>query len=458
MRRGHCRPRVEALEARRVLDGSQWLVVFRDLNLGTTLDDQAVGEQQFLYDHGIQNVKAVEALDLDGTFIVQASSDATQDTLAAELQDLPGFAIVEQADESQAPTGTFEPGPPLDGLVPAPADDSTPPPGSFNTTSVAPAALGHMILLSNGTVMAQGSGISKTWYQLTPDINGNYANGTWSALPSMGLERKDYGSNVLPSGKVLIVGGEYSGPSGVKNVINSGEIYDPVANSWSPIANFPQNAFGDDPTVVLPNGQVLAGYIFGPQTYIYNPDPTINTWTQTGTKLRNDRSDEETWVKLPDGSVLSYDIWASPDGGPGLSQRYMPATGTWVDAGTVPVPLSGSSVDHELGPALQLADGRIFFIGATSNTALFNPATNSWTAGPTLPSGLGADDAPAAVLPNGHVIFAADISNPTFTGPTHLFDFDPNAPIASSLSEITGQTGFPSQLTSDLDHAAFTTL
>src|SRR5262249_46634893 len=154
-------------------------------------------------------------------------------------------------------------------------------------------SIGIMILLSNGTVMAQGGGVSKTWLQLKPDANGNYANGTWSSLASMSTQRLYYGSNVLPSGKVLIVGGEYSGLAGAKNVTNTGEIYDPVANTWSTIANFPQNAFGDDPTVILPDGRVLAGYIFGPQSYIYNP--TNDTWTQAATKLRNDRSDEETW-------------------------------------------------------------------------------------------------------------------------------------------------------------------
>src|SRR5205814_7952391 len=46
-----------------------------------------------------------------------------------------------------------------------------------------------------------------------------------------------------------------------------------------------------------------------------------------------------------------------------------------------------------------------------------------WAAGPSLPSGLGADDAPGAMLPNGHFLFAAD--KPLFNGPTKLFDFDP---------------------------------
>ena len=140
-----------------------------------------------------------------------------------------------------------------------------------------------MMLLSNGHVMAQGGGITKAWYQLTPDIQGSYSTGTWSSLASMGLQRLYFGSNILNDGKVFLVGGEYSGTvPPINNWINTGEIYDPVANSWSPIAVFPQSQFGDDPTAILPNGNILAGYLSGPQTYIYNP--TANTWTPDGSQ------------------------------------------------------------------------------------------------------------------------------------------------------------------------------
>jgi hypothetical protein len=37
-----------------------------------------------------------------------------------------------------------------------------------------------MELLSDGTVMAQRSGVSNQWVKLTPDASGNYATGTWS--------------------------------------------------------------------------------------------------------------------------------------------------------------------------------------------------------------------------------------------------------------------------------------
>src|SRR5262249_7986076 len=160
------------------------------------------------------------------------------------------------------------------------------------------------------------------------------------------------------------------------------------------------------------NGDVLAGYLSGPQTYIYHP--ATNTWTATGNKLTNDNSDEETWVKLPDGSVLSYDVCTNDPTGcsRGHAQRYVPSSGTWVDSGTVPVPLTSKALGYELGPALLLPDGRVFQIGATNQTALYTPSTNSWAAGPSLPANMGADDAPAAMLPNGHVLLIADTSSP----------------------------------------------
>ncbi len=293
-----------------------------------------------------------------------------------------------------------------------------------------------MMLLSDGRVMAQGGAgnASKQWSALTPDATGNYVNGTWAPLPSMGLERLYMGSNVLPSGKVFVVGGEYSGPATTQNFTPTGEIYDPIANTWTAIPDFPQVNFGDDPTMLLPNGKILAGFLSGPQTYLY--DPAANSWTQTGTKLRGDASDEETWVLLKDGSVLSYDVFSSVNTGIGHAQRYFPSTGTWADAGIVPVPLSSSGVGFELGPAALLPDGRVIQIGAQGNSAIYDPASNTWSAGPATPGGLGADDAPGAMMPNGHFLFAAD--TPLFNGPTHLIDFDP---VADTMTDVTPNTG-----------------
>jgi hypothetical protein len=296
----------------------------------------------------------------------------------------------------------------------------------------APAGLGTMFAMPDGSIMAQQAGVSNQWFKLTPGPQGDPATyGTWSSLASMGRQRLYFGSNILHDGRVFVMGGEYSGSSGSQDDTNTGEIYDTSTNTWGNIANFPQSKFGDDPTVLLDNGQILCGYILGTQTYLYNP--VGNTWTQTGSKLHSDRSDEETWLKLPDGSVLSYDVFNDVDNGHSTAQRYVPSTGQWVDAGTVPVDLSSSTLGDEMGGATLLPDGRAWFVGATGHTAFYTPSTNSWTAGPDLPNGQHADDAPLCALINGNVLVAADGPGATFSPPTHIYEFDP---IAKTYTEV----------------------
>jgi hypothetical protein len=312
------------------------------------------------------------------------------------------------------------------------------PAGTWTTlTNLAPATtagIQAMLLLSDGRVMAQGGSdtASKNWYALTPDATGDYINGTWSSLKNMSLERLFFASNVLPSGKVFVLGGEYTGPNTDANFDNSGQIYDPTTNTWSNIPNYPQPNFGDDPTVVLPNGTILAGDIFTATTHIF--DPIAKTWTLTGTKLRGDQSDEETWVMLPGGNVLSYDVFASPSSGPGSAQYYNASTGQWIDAGQVPVPLSGGQFGFELGPATLLPDGRVFQVGANGNNVLYDPKTNSWTQAPSTPGGFEGDDSPGAMLPNGHFIYTADSPPSIFTPPTKIFDYDP---VNNTITDIT---------------------
>ena len=251
-----------------------------------------------------------------------------------------------------------------------------------------------MLLLSDGSVMVHGSvnitavaggppqafsnTSSSAWYKLTP--NGNdYITGSWTPLSSMSVPRKFFASNVLPSGKVLVLGGEYTldnnnPPNEINANLSSGEIYDPLANTWSNIKDFSttgNSQFGDDPTEMLPGGKVLAGLINGPATYIY--DPLANTWTQTNnSKSRLDQSDEESWVTLPDDSILSYDVFGST-ASVGHSQRYIPSTGLWQDAGNLPFALSSSAVGSELGPAFLLPNGDAWFTGGNGNTAFYTP-------------------------------------------------------------------------------------
>ena len=108
----------------------------------------------------------------------------------------------------------------------------------------APNNIGTMLLLPDGTVMAQqfAKNNNTSWYKLSPDANGHYANGNWSNLSSMHFNRLYYSSVVLQDGRVFIAGAEYG------NGTTNAEIYDPVANSWS-IVSIPSGIINLNNTV-----------------------------------------------------------------------------------------------------------------------------------------------------------------------------------------------------------------
>ncbi len=331
---------------------------------------------------------------------------------------------------------------------------------------------GQPMLLSNGDVMIQVSpngAQSNVWYTLAPGPDGSYLDGTLTKIAPMGLARLAYGSAVLTNGDVMVYGGEYSGAGSSPTFVNSGQIYNPSTNTWKTIASIPtsldpQNLFGDDPLELLPNGNVLAGSLTGPATYIYNP--TTNTWSAGPTKIdpnapgqpQPESTDEESWVKLPGtgGNILDYELWASLGTTPGYGEYLDTSKMQWVATGPVPVPLSNTN-EFELGPAALMPTGQVLQLGANgkggspSNTAIYDPGSNTWSAGPQIPGGMEPDDAPAAVLPDGNVMFAADagptsgasFSNggPLFQPPTNLYEFN-----GISMGQMTVPAALASQL------------
>ncbi|MBV9303151.1 MAG: hypothetical protein JOY62_19500 [Acidobacteriaceae bacterium] len=367
--------------------------------------------------------------------------------------------------------------------------------------------VGTMMLLTDGTVMIQANYSSQNWLRLTPDSHGSYINGIWTANPiaPMAFPRYYFASQVLPDGRVWLVGGEYTGPFYDANWGSSGQIWDPVTNTWSSIEHYPNekggcfpvpvtsnanikkgsdvitgiystdrivkgwtvsgtgipsnttvtsvdsstevhiskaatatgsetlqffgtalSCLGDEPSILISPEKILVGNLLNNSTYIY--DIPTNTWEFAADKVyKTESSDEEGWTKLPDGSVLTYDLFQSIAAGNGYAELYHPNKNQWVSIspadgtahGTLPL-LSSPALGYELGPVLRLQDGRVIVIGANQHTALYTPSTNTWQPGPDIigklsnPYGsidhafFGADDAPAALLPNGHVLLAAD--------------------------------------------------
>jgi FG-GAP-like repeat len=309
-----------------------------------------------------------------------------------------------------------------------------------------PVNLSNPLLLTDGTIIAHHR-CAPDWYKFTPDNNGNYINGTWSAIASLpsGYGPLSFGSAVLPDGRVIIMGGEYNSTSGsCGSAVDTalGAIYDPVADAWTPVSA-PEGwqNIGDAAGIVLPNGTYMQTGCCSwhnsvlPSAALLNP--VTLAWTSTATG-KFDTYGEESLALLPTGQVLTVDAYVSGGTCGTNSETYDPATGAWTSAGSTITQQSDCSglKTHEVGPLVMRPDGTaVSFSGVTtgtSQTAIYNTGNGTWSVGPSQPSVNGVPytmaDAPAAVLPSGNVLVAMSPSNwsnnKSFPVPTHYFELD----------------------------------
>ncbi len=296
-----------------------------------------------------------------------------------------------------------------------------------------PDGAGIAFLLTDGTVLAQG-GLGSDWWKLTPDINGSYVNGTWNQMASLptGYAPDAFASAVLADGRLVITGGEYN--NGNFLLTNLGAIYDPVADRWTPLPPPPGWAtIGDSPSSVLPNGKFLVGQKL--TEAVAELDPVTLTWTVLGSTGKAAFNSEDGWTLLPGGRILTADVKLAPQ-----SYYYNPTTQKFSSAGSTIVDLHSPTTvvgcisypggcyypPGEIGPQILRPDGTVFVAGdiprggTTGHTAIWHPATKTtaahWTQGPDFPSGDGAGDQSAVLLPNGNVLVSSDLGS--------LYEFD----------------------------------
>lgn len=292
----------------------------------------------------------------------------------------------------------------------------------------APETIGYAILLSDGTVMAQGYA-NNTWYRLSPDSHGSYVNGTWTTLAPMNDTRLFFFAQLVKDGRVVLGGGEY-GTGGPKT-----EYYQPLTNTWTSIVS-PGVNFYDGVSTVLPNGNVLAAPVFGwGSTLIFNL--ISNTWSPGPAMLSG--QDEAAWVTLPDSSVLTIDPFGTQ------TERFIPSLNRWVRDAPCPVQLYGYG--GELGAGYLLPNGKVIFFGATSNTAIYTPSgtpsPGTWTVGPVIPGGNGQVDAPGTVMPNGKVLMAAGTTS-GFGNVSYWYEYDYKTNSFTPTTVPTGGMVYPS--------------
>ena len=259
-------------------------------------------------------------------------------------------------------------------------------------TTAPPNSVNEALLLSDGTILVDNSGGQCA--KLTPDIHGSYINGTWTVLSTMNNARLFFSTQMLTNGTVYVAGGEYG------EGFSHGEIFDPLRDVWTKIYPdvIPGTAFGDAPSEILPNGNVLqSDRQFG--YYFYNV--VSNEYLHGGTC--NDMN-EVCWVKMGNGCIFAADNYGQE------VDHYVPSLNEWVvDSTSPPAGFSGGD-----DTAFLLPNGKVFHVGSTTNTGLYTPGATVTSAGtlvngPNLPmvegtNQLFAGEGPGATLVDGNIL------------------------------------------------------
>ncbi len=250
-------------------------------------------------------------------------------------------------------------------------------------------------LLADGRVLVAGGSTVSTaaakgyTNNTTAEIYDPVAN-TWTPAATMSVARSHHTATRLPDGRVLVIGGENASYL----VGATAEIYDPATDIWSPTPLPPMAARSQHTATLLPNGQVLVAGGFDIELGLLTPlntselyDPAAGTFTATaiytttgsGTSAVTTSTPTtlafthagHTATLLPDGHVLVA------GGGNTQSELYDPTTQTWTATGSL-------AATHTLGAATLLPDGQVLVVGGTQSALpsaeRFDPATGTWTA------------------------------------------------------------------------------
>jgi hypothetical protein len=197
---------------------------------------------------------------------------------------------------------------------------------------------------------------------------------SWTAAASMTTARGGATQILLANGHVLVAGG--AGSTG--QLLTSAEIYDPVANTWTAVANPNANFAGWAKT--LANGKIL----FWTDTTAGIYDPVANTWTVAPVPPYLGVSGDTNMIMLlPSGDVLVSGIYNEYGDNTSIAELYDPVANAWT---TTP----STGYDEGYDVAALLPSGKVmvagsYFSNAISNgSEIYDPVANTWTVAANL--------------------------------------------------------------------------
>ena len=288
-----------------------------------------------------------------------------------------------------------------------------------NTGSMASARTAPAVLLGNGKVLITGG--------YSCDASGNCSSlssseiydpntGTFSSAGNMTIDRYEHTMTLLSNGQVLIAGGETCSSATSCTALNSGELYDPVAGTFTATGNLNAARFGAS-AVALSSGQVLIAGGFDGINYPVTSelfDPTAGTF-KTGRSLNTPRANATATV-LNNGQVMiaGGSTCNSPGCPTAVTELY--ASGRF----SYPTyPTGNMDASRWDQTATLLSNGQVFFAGgydscstlcvSDATTELFDPLAFTFTTSQALSTGRSGHT--ATLLADGSVLLVGGINN-----------------------------------------------
>ncbi len=204
------------------------------------------------------------------------------------------------------------------------------------------------------------------------------ATGVFTPTGATASPRRSHAATLLPDGRVLVTGGDcpFCSETLYNYPLSTAEIYDPATEHFTSTDSMTYSRMHHTATL-LPSGKVLIVGGSGPRYSSggdFNPvvaelfDPATGEFTSTGS-LHHERWNHTATV-LPDGRVLIA-------GGHSTAEIYDPSTGTFELLST------GGTFYPSVSGTMLMPNGAILLVGS-SNAALFYPATDTFRPAGTL--------------------------------------------------------------------------
>jgi hypothetical protein len=261
-------------------------------------------------------------------------------------------------------------------------------------------------LLPSGKVLAMGGQGTSYGIALASAEVYDPANGEWQATGTMTMGREGHTATLLPTGKVLVTGGYGTtspecAPQCGFIPLATAETYDPALGSWTTTGTMgTPRPFAT--ATLLPSGKVLVAGGGSASAELY--DPANGQWTTTGT-MSTARA-RHTATLLPNGKVLV--VGGGTNGTVFIStsaELYDPATGLWAKTGALATDrFSSTATLLPRGQVLVAGGYNPFEGGNLTSAALYDPVSGLWT--PTDSLNMARGQCTATLLRNGEVVIA----------------------------------------------------